>query len=993
MELPRLWPLLALCLVCVVHAADYGVELRVEPLTGGRNLLPNPSFEKVTGGVPDGYHWSRNTATGVLSIVHPGHSGQNALHITNTTPFGPNIFSQLSLASEVTVKPHTLYTLSFFTRSDGSPGAAWVGGGQGWNWRMGVPETHGKWLRVSRAFVTGDETSVPIMINTDSETTGFDIDDVQLEAGPLSPFDDPAGPAAGSLDLLPATAPRPDSARPATWASSLYPNDEWAFGDGHLELLGVVGLAQASPEARVELRVMDGGTVLGSGVTPAGLPARAQIRVDVTLPANRPSRLTFEARLLGGDAVRPAARTLRIVGRQEVEALLAAAEAALPPLEARAEKEDDARAVATTVRWFIGWTRDDLAHKAVDRAYDTALRLEPMVKAALAAPLRPNAPRYVTSPLTIDGPCFQGERQLPDGTTSQGPLWFVGLGHFNQVQNMVEQFPKIGVNIIQFEIGPSEVMTSENGFNDAPIRRELAVFDRAAKAGVSINLLLSPHYFPQWALAKWPDINWPNADGFLKYDIQDPRAKSVIERFLRHVIPMFKDHPALHSLCLSNEPVCIDQHRSPTATAMWRAWLKSRYATVNTVNARWGTTYADFDAIPIPPAQWRSTPLVYDYTLFNQEAFTGWHAWMAGIIHEMAPKVPVHAKIMMSAHFGGGFAGPWCNAPELYAAATEINGNDCCKWPGVSGEWACEWIGENMGYDYQRSAADKPVFNSENHVITDRDLQPVSPAFIRNAYWQGALHGQGATTTWVWERDYDPKSDFQGSIMCRPECTASLGLTALDLMREAAEMRALADAPAPIAVLWSQASLILGRNHLTATQQAYVAANFLGVPVGFVNERDCEAAAAGKQDRALDAAQLLIVPAASHVPDAVIEALKRFSARGGKVLLLGDESLRHDDAGRERPASGYETWPRAEAKALWEKLAAIAPAGVVPVRAWGVEARSVAFGGRRLVNLCNYGRASATVTLPAAGRDVLRGADVGPQVVVEPLTPRLIALP
>jgi len=696
--------------------------------------------------------------------------------------------------------------------------------------------------------------------------------------------------------------------------------------------------------------------------------------------------------LLGVAGAEPVRRTLHIVGRAEVEALLAATETQLPPLAARAANDDDARVTATTVRWFIDWSREDLQHGQVDRAFDTARRLGPMLARAAAAPTRPRAPRYVTSPLTIDGPTFVGDTALPDGTHVRQPVWFVGLGAFGAVRRMVDQLPDIGTNIIQIEFGPENVLTSETGFNDQPIKDFLAVADRAAKAGVSINLLLSPHYFPPWALAKWPDLKNFNG-GFLKFCIQDPRAKGVIERFLRHAVPLIKDHPALHSICLSNEPVCIDQHLCPTATAMWRAWLKQHCGTIATVNTRWHTAYADFDAVPIPETKWQATTLCYDYSRFNQEAFVGWHRWMADIIHEMAPAVPVHAKIMMSSHFTGGLWGPWCIAPELFAANTQINGNDCCKWPGPSEQWACEWLGENMGYDYQRAARDTPVFNSENHLILDRDTRQVSPAFIRNVYWQGAIHGQGATVTWIWERTDDEKSDFWGSLMERPECTESHGLTALDLARCAEPVAAIAKQTAPVAILWSQAAAVLdGDRHVGGVRDAYLAANWLDVPVGFVNEHDCEAYAAGRPDRALDAARLVLAPAADHVPDAVVAALKRFKDKGGRVVRIAG-SLGRDECDAARPDPGFETWDKQPPRALFERLKAVDLPRPIQIGAWGLEVRTAVQGGRRVVNLCNYLRVPLTVTLPAAGTDLLSGAAVGPTLTVDSLTPRLVALP
>ena len=66
---------------------------------------------------------------------------------------------------------------------------------------------------------------------------------------------------------------------------------------------------------------------------------------------------------------------------------------------------------------------------------------------------------------------------------------------------------------------------------------------------------------------------------------------------------------------------------------------------------------------------------------------------------------------------------------------------------------------------------------------------------IRATLWQAAAHGQSATTSWVWERTFDPKSDFAGSIMHRPACAEAVGVVNYDLNRAALEITAIPQAP------------------------------------------------------------------------------------------------------------------------------------------------------------------------------------------------------
>lgn len=972
------------------------MELRVMAGDPGVNKLPNASFENLQDGWPAGWHWDPRNTDATCIAERPGHSGEVALRFTNSTAFGAHVYGSLSLAEALPVKPRTVYTLSYWCKTTDRPGRAWVGGGNGWRVRLAVPRTNGEWQRVSTTFSTGDDdTTIPVLVITEGPTPPFWIDDVQLEPGAvMTAFEAPDTVLPAQLVLAPGA---PTGTAPAAWKPDVYTPGGWAFCDRELTLEGLLS-QPAATAGTLEVRLKEGETVLASAKH-EGLPSRARLLARWGLPDKVPRKLTLEAEAVpaGGQPVR-SSRTIQVVSVASVESLLAAVEAGLPPLQAKAKEDDQTLVTATVLENFVPFCRHDLAAGAICRAYDTASELQAMLAAALARKPVAQAPRYVTSPLTIDGASFLGQAKMPDGSRVQRPIQFTGYGHFGQVRRDVEKFPAYGNNILQIEFGPRSVLVAEDQVSTQAIDEFLAVCDRAARANVAVNLLLSPHYFPDWALQKWPELK-EFEGGFLRYCIHDPRAKAIVEQSLRVVIPRIKDHPALHSLCLSNEPVCVDMSKCETAAAMWHDWLTRRFGDVGAINRRWDTNHASIAAIAVPQPSRDGSAMLYDYTLFNQESFAGWHRWMADIIHSMAPDIPVHAKIMIGAHFQHIFHGDWGVAPELFGELSQINGNDCWKWPDSS-VWACAWESENAGYDYQRSAVDAPVFNSENHLILDGDVTSVDPMFVRNVFWQGAIHGQSATTTWVWERTLDAHSGFTGSILHRPACVEAVGRTTLDLNRLSVEVAALQAVPAPVAVLWSQASSTWrGDAHGQDVKRAYVAANFAGVPVGFVNERDAARYANGELPRAWAAAKLIIVSGASHLPAETVAALEKFAAAGGRILRLG-ECGTHDETGRERAAlmigeADEVPGDLERQEALCGRLRAILSSlGASPAydpRVFGVETRCAEVDGRLVANLCNYQPHEVKVGLGAGWKDLMTGKAVPAELALAPCEVALVA--
>jgi len=982
--------------------------LTVEPMDLGENLLPNSSFETVHGNRPQ--HWAfdrRNTDATLAIDDQVAHSGQRSLHITNSTRFGPHVYGMCMLVGGLAVKPGTPYTISAYVRSD-DPGVAWIGGAARWRVRCKFPRTYGQWRRVSSSFVTGkDETSIPIMIITESPTKGFWVDDVKLEEGNYaSPYVAPEAPDAIGLDLA-VRPPQPVMSRRGLvvpiWAPSKYPPATSAFVHRELWVDGALLLPQGVPAATVTMRAVNpAGKTLCEAVHKGDLAAGAlAVTFGWEAFAVAERKLRFQCVVVDGQGREVVSRTLKVdvyTGGQ-VEAELKKVEALRAELTRRIEQlrprglESRALATATVLANFVPWARLDVGGGDVGRAYEAALDMQRIGQARIAecdavlAGKHPgwHAVRYRTSPIRIDGPSFVA--QAVDSRTSKTasrPVFFSGYGHFGAVRRDIEKFPAYGANFIQIEFGPRSVLVAEDKTSDAAINAFLAVCDRAAKAGVSVNLLLSPHYFPDWAYKKWPHL----ADfkgGFLKHDINAPESRAVIEKSLRYVIPRIKGHAAIHSLCLSNEPVCVDITKSAASRTLWHQWLRAKYKTVDALNKAWDTGHKRFEDVAVE-ATFTGKPACYDFVCFNQEQFAAWHRWMADIIHEAWPGVPVHAKIMMSAHWGRHPHGIWSVSPELFGRLSQIHGNDCCKWyshpqhPSAQGR-ASGWAGENMAYDFQRSMGDKPVFNSENHLIIDRDLDVIPPEHIYNVMWQGAIHGMSASTTWVWERTTDSASDAAGSIMHRPACTEAQNLSTLDLNRLAPQATALQRLAPKAVLLSSLASNIYDRDHVRVMREAYTALNFCGISLGFVTERQLAAwMAGGDKPFPLREAKVLVVPQASAVPDATMAGVARFAAEGGRVVRIGTCFARTEH-NRPRALGGElagEAWPEAEAKALWPKFRTLlSAAGIVPLAevcgedgkpAWGIELRAARVGGKLLVNLANYLRMPQRVRLMVGGR-------------------------
>ncbi len=468
--------------------------------------------------------------------------------------------------------------------------------------------------------------------------------------------------------------------------------------------------------------------------------------------------------------------------KKETRRILDAQKKRLAPIEAlikKAERKCGIPLDYERMRWniariFINYGAQDIANGKMRRAHSVADNVGALLDMAESGArsflegkaIPPVVPRYQTGKIEIRNGSFIADVKYPgESETRRSPVFFTGFGHFGQVRRDIPLFPHIGVNIIQIETGPSAVVF-EDGVNTESVKTSiLAPLKRAAENNVAVNVLLSPHYFPEWIKDKYPDLRRYRG-GFLTYTIDAPQARWLIETHLRAIIPMLAGNPAIHSLCLSNEPVYEDCTDDAFTKPQWAYYLEKTHGRIERINKLYGTHYEAFSEVPVPPplipADRAELPRFYNWCIFNMVRFSRWHRWMADIIHSIDPGIPVHAKCMPVLAERRNVA--WGVDLEQFAALGQINGNDCnAMYNFGSGEWAYDWQVEEALYDLQRSFKFAPVFNSENHLIYDRERRAIPPAHTYAVLWQGAIHGQCATTIWVWERTNNAKSDLAGA--------------------------------------------------------------------------------------------------------------------------------------------------------------------------------------------------------------------------------------
>lgn len=947
--------------------------------------IANPGFEETAAGNDAfGWGWQCGAAAGFHSDTSNPHGGKRCVEFYNNSSLAPNVYARLYQG--IGVLPGVEYELAVWVRGeDVAPGQHFTD----WNsYTLNLPSGTFGWQKVSVRFRTrSDQAGLNLGINVVNTCKSLAIDDVSLT---------PIGAAirgGGVTGSVLVQGRVSGDNKPASVAFML----KSSMGEG----------------AKLSARISAGDITLldRNEPVPAG---ESTIEMQCNSGSVLARKLLFSYRVTdgGGKTVAEGSRPIEKLSSGVLLAEIDKVEKRLNgefmslyrQCAARGIPLDYPAATRTMLEQFIPLERQD-AQKNEERRADFAIgdfsrALDESIaamRAYLADPkAAPVVPRYQSGSIKIDGLSLIGPRRDSKGKTDRGPLFFCGYGHFSQARIDIPRWPGYGVNLIQSaEFGPSAIFPEEDKTDLTAAHQLVKTLDEAAKHNVKVDFLISPHYFPDWARAKWPNLNHA---GFA-FCIDEPEGRYIVEKFLRLVVPMIKNKPALASFCLTNEPAFDRPGGCPLTKPLFVSYLKGLYGDVKALNAAYGTDYKDFEAVPVGGGFDDSQ--FYDYCMFNKKRFAAWHQWMADVIHEMMPDAVIHAKECVILDLPSRIYSPWGVDIEMFSKFSQLNGNDCYIMPS-EGLWAIGWHLQNLTLDLQRSMGRKPVFDSEHHLQPDGSTSYVPPEHYKTALWQGAVHGQGMSTQWVWERAGHPS--FYGNVMDRPGCALATGTTCMDLNRFAREVTALQVQKAPAAILYSKASFMKDAAYVDAMNRSYEALNFCGVKVDFISENQL---AAGKSREYT----MIVLPQSTHLPAESFRALCGLPD-STRLVIVGDppkydpyHKLLSEAASKALAARSLCVDGGLTSEKLWpvmrselSKLGAMPAVSVVDAKTgrpvWGVEWLPAKVGGATIVNMVNLTSKPVDVTIVAGGKPV-RARDLlsllGRELVgrLKPITPVL----
>lgn len=557
-----------------------------------------------------------------------------------------------------------------------------------------------------------------------------------------------------------------------------------------------------------------------------------------------------------------------------------------------------------TLERFVGYINEDLTADGTDYNISCMSDLYNEAKKNLEGYLAGTKKSFTVSRSNMSNISVSGG-ELTDG---KGPVYSLGYGHFGTSQRDIPNFQSFGTNNIQMELGPNQVLKyDENSkkfiFQDSALSNLKTRLEDAEKNNIGITLLISPHYMVEGLSDEVYNNN--SKSYFLKYNINHPEAKEILDLFVPTLVSQLKDYKALTSICISNEPMFFTNEYYDFYNEDFQKYLKEVHGNIANLNKVYGKNYSDFSEVNMPTSSdWTTThtytAVDYDWMEFNDKVFADWHDWLAEMVRNNLPGVPVHTKMM--GYFEDGDSSSANDRKmlargtdlEMLSANMDIAGND--TWDYMTN--TKKYYRSMFLYDYQYSVLNKPVFNSEDHIIPDRDTtyNANQRKHLVNNLWMGATHGRSMSSMWIWERYKSGGStDFIGSVLHRPDCVAAVGKTSLNLQRLNSEVKEIRQDSPKVALFYSKPSRLYHSDTMSKIMETYTALVNSGVKVGIVSDKSIDK---------LSQYDALVIPNAINGTDEAYDAIVKFANNGGRVLCKVSSLLSFDTFSKDEYNNG-----------------------------------------------------------------------------------------
>lgn len=286
----------------------------------------------------------------------------------------------------------------------------------------------------------------------------------------------------------------------------------------------------------------------------------------------------------------------------------------------------------------------------------------------------------------------------------------------------------------------------------------------AAKRGIFTVLGTPSAAPPAWLTQKYPETLRMEENGRRdqhgnrqQFNFANPKYRELARNIAEQMAKRFGHNPNVMGWQIDNE--YARESYDPETKAQFQDWLKTRYGTLENLNARWTTaywseTYSDWNQIPIQTG-YGNPGLLLSWKRFVSDTWRSYQKNQLEVIRANSdPKQFITTNMM-----------GWFDGYDHYKVAQDL---DLAAWDDYVGEGHLDPAKNGAAHDLTRG------FLRRNFWVIETQPGFVNWAAVNNALnkgevramaWHDVGHGADAVSYWQWRSALNGQEEYHGVIV------------------------------------------------------------------------------------------------------------------------------------------------------------------------------------------------------------------------------------
>jgi beta-galactosidase len=480
-----------------------------------------------------------------------------------------------------------------------------------------------------------------------------------------------------------------------------------------------------------------------------------------------------------------------------------------------------------------------------------------------------------------------------------------------------------GMNTVKFWACWSWMNPEEGRYDFADLDRLMEI---ASGAGLKVVLNVILEDAPYWLEQKVPEARYADAEnrtirlgaamntpggGWPGLCFDNEPVMTTGLAFLAAMVERYKDHPALLSWDVWNEPHLEPASYFPdrlycycdASVSAFRGWLKERYGSLDALNDRWARRFSDWNQVE-PPRLFEAVPDMLDWREYWFENLKSWLKARVRTTKQVGATQPVMTHVALS-----GFTGQLAtHTLDEWMLTGDVDGFGTSSFP----TWlmADDPVEHLMNLDTARAAAaGKPFWQTELQGGRGRrdglkSTKHPRPEIVLLEMWNALAAGARGVLFWQWRPELlGPESPGYGlcGVDGSPTERTRAASAFAGLVQRVPELADTRPVGASLGLIVSRRTAL----HAFATDRtmdiyrksvmgAYRLLVDAGLPLEFIHEDEIE-----KSD-VPDRLETLYHPMPAVISQVLAEQLEQWVAAGGRLVSEAAPGA-YDERGWHRP--------------------------------------------------------------------------------------------